>query len=102
TPVPAQQTDPSTTGWVVATTVFPSIENTSFINLYKVTESATGIPSITKTATPITVAAFGDPTGEPAQQKGTKDTLDALDGRFIHAVSAIDPGHGGATAIWTS
>jgi hypothetical protein len=57
---------------------------------------------VQKTATTLTVPIYADPTANPAHQKGTSDTLDALDGRFTHVVSAIDPNHGGATAVWTA
>jgi hypothetical protein len=33
---------------------------------------------------------------------GSAHTLDSLDGRLTHAVAAVDPSHGGATALWTS
>ncbi len=102
TPVPVQQTDPSTTGWVVALPIFPDIEDKGIIDLYKVTEKADGTPSIQKTATTVTVPVYGDPNANAAHQKGTTDTLDVLDGRFTHAVSAVDPNHGGATAVWTA
>lgn len=102
TPVPVQQTDPSTTGWVIAQPVFSDLEDKGIIDLYKVTEKADGTPSIQKTATTITVPVYEDPTANAAAQKGTTDTLDVLDGRFTHAVSAIDPNHGGAMAVWTA
>jgi hypothetical protein len=102
TPVPAQQADPSTTGWVVGLPVLPDLESKGLIDLYKVSEKADGTPSIQKTATTVTVPVYTDPTAEPAHQKGTADTLDTLDGRFTHAVSAVDPNHGGATALWTA
>jgi len=102
TPVPAQQTDPSTTGWVVAVPVLPLLEDKGFIDLYKVSETSTGTVSVQSTATTVSIPTYGDPTASPAHQKGTSDTLDALDGRFTHAVSAVDPNHGGATAVWTA
>jgi hypothetical protein len=102
TPIPAQQTDPSTTGWVVGLPIAPEFESKGVIDLYKVSENADGTVKVQKTATTVTVPVYGDPTAEPAHQKGTSDTLDALDGRFTHAVSAVDPNHGGATAVWTA
>jgi hypothetical protein len=101
TPVPAQQTDPSTTGWVVGLPIFPELESTGIIDLYKVSEKADGTLSVQKTATTVTVPLY-NPSPEAAHQKGTTDTLDALDGRFTHVVSAVDPNHGGATAVWTA
>jgi hypothetical protein len=102
TPVPAQQTDASTTGWVVGLPIFPDLESKGIIDLYKVSENSDGTVNVQKTATTLTVPLYADPTAEPAHQKGTTDTLDALDGRFTHVVSAIDPNHGGATAVWTA
>jgi len=100
TPVPAQQTDPSSTGWVIAQPILPSLESKGIIDLYKVSETSTGTVSVQKTATTVTVPVYAEPNG--AAQKGTSDTLDTLDTRFTHAVSAIDPNHGGATAVWTA
>jgi hypothetical protein len=101
TPVPAQQTDESTTGWVVGLPVLPLLESKGIIDLYKVAETSTGTVGVQKTATTLTVPIYGDDP-EAAHQKGTSDTLDALDGRFTHVVSAVDPNHGGATAVWTA
>ena len=89
TPVPVQQTDPSTTGWVVGLPIFPDLESKGIIDLYKVSENSDGTVSVQKTATTLTVPLYADPTGNAAQQKGTSDTLDALDGRFTHAVYAL-------------
>jgi hypothetical protein len=102
TPVPAQQTDPSTTGWVVGGSASPDFESKGILDLFKVTETSTGTVSVQKTATSVNVPLYGDPNGNPAAQKGTSDTLDTLDGRYTHAVSAIDPNHGGAMAVWTA
>jgi hypothetical protein len=102
TPVPAQQDDPSTTGWVIAQPIQPDLESKGIIDLYKASENPDGTVSVHKTATTVTVPLYADPTAEPAAQKGTTDTLDALDSRFTHVVSAIDPDRGGATALWTA
>jgi hypothetical protein len=102
TPVPAQQTDPSTTGWVIGGSASPDFEDKGFIDLYKVSETSTGTVSVQKTATTVNIPLYGDPNGNAAAQKGTSDTLDPLDGRFTHAVAAVDPNHGGAMAVWTA
>ncbi|HEV2373981.1 MAG TPA: hypothetical protein VGS19_17720 [Streptosporangiaceae bacterium] len=102
TPIPAQQADPSTTGWVVAEPIDPGIDSKGIIDLYKATENADGTVSIQKTATTVTVPFYDDPSTVPAEQAGTSDTLDPLDSRFTHAVSATDPDHGGAMAVWTA
>jgi hypothetical protein len=102
TPIPAQQTDSSTTGWVVAQPIFPGLESKGIIDLYKVTETSTGTVSVQSTATTLTVPFYDDPSGNVVSQKGTSDFLDPLDGRFTHAFSAVDPNHGGAMAVWTA
>ncbi len=72
------------------------------IDLYKVTETSTATVSVQSTATTLTVPFYDDPSGNTISQKGTSDFLDPLDGRFTHAVSAIDPNHGAAMAVWTA
>lgn len=99
-PNPAQQADPSATGWVVAV---PDETNSgatgNFLTIFKVTRNQDGTANIPNAGTQVSVAAFAPP--PPAPQQGTNFTLDTLDGRLTHAVSAIDPDHGGAVALWT-
>ncbi len=101
TPEPAVQTDPSSTGWIVAV---PDSTNSgasgTTLELYKVTRNPDGTANIQTTGTAVTVGQYSPPS--PAPQKNGVHTIDTLDGRLIRAVSAIDPSHGGAMAVWTS
>jgi hypothetical protein len=100
TPEPAQQTDPATDGWIVSV---PDPTNSGAsgteLELYHVTRNANGTPNIPKVATAVPVAAYSPP--PPAPQLNGAHTIDTLDGRLTHAVSAIDPNHGTAMAVWT-
>jgi hypothetical protein len=98
TPVPAFQTDPSSTGWVVANSQDVSGGATATaLSLWSATDNA-GQLNLTGPTT-VAVSSYTLPANAP--QPGTTDTLDTLDGRLIHAVSAIDPRFG-KLAVWTS
>ena len=98
TPVPAFQTDPSSTGWVVANSSDVSNGSSSTsLSLWRVTNSS-GTLALTG-PTLVGVNSYTLPANAP--QPGTKDTIDTLDGRLTHAVSAVDPRFG-KLAIWTS
>jgi len=101
TPEPAMQTDPSSTGWIVAV---PDSTNSGAsgtkLELYKVTRNPNGTANIQTTGTPVTVPQYSPPA--PAVQKNGTHTIDTLDGRLIRAVSAIDPSHGNKLGVWTS
>ena len=101
TPEPGVQADPSSTGWVVAV---PDSTNSGAtgteLELYEVTKNPDGTANIPKSGTAVPVAQYSPPS--PAPQMGSAHTIDTLDGRLTHAVAAVDPAHGGATALWTS
>ncbi len=101
TPEPGVQADPSSTGWVVAV---PDSTNSGAtgteLELYKVTKNPDGTANIPSVATAVPVAMYSPPS--PAPQMGSVHTIDTLDGRLTHAVAAVDPAHGAATALWTS
>ena len=99
TPVPANQTDTSSTGWAVARPASIPPGGATFLTVFTVTKSATGAAVIPVTGTSVPVNAFQVPAS--ATQPGTADTLDTLDARNTQAVSAVDPLHGGVTALWT-
>jgi hypothetical protein len=99
TPVPANQTDTSSTGWAVARPASIPSGGATFLTVFTVTKSATGAATIPTTGTSVPVSAFQVPASAP--QPGTADLLDTLDARNTQAVSAVDPLHGGATALWT-
>lgn len=99
TPVPANQTDTSSTGWAVARPDSIPSGGATFLTLFKVTKSATGTATIPATGISVPVAAYKVPASAP--QPGTSFKLDTLDTRPTQAVSAIDPTHGSVTALWT-
>ena len=95
TPVPAVQTDSSSTGWVMA-------ENQATLNeltVFQVTKDGSGNAVIPTTGTAVPVSSFSVPPNAP--QKGTTQVLDTLDTRIMQAVSGYDPAQA-KTAIWTN
>jgi hypothetical protein len=97
TPVPANQTDTSSSGWIVAAKD-PTGGSASSLSVFSVTKKADGSANIAGTGTSVSVTSYAVPPSAP--QKGTSSVLDTLDGRLTQAVSAIDPSHG-VVAIWT-
>jgi len=97
TPEPGVQADPSTTGWIAG---IPARLPATSLDLFKVTENANGTPNIPATGTSVTVSSYNVPPNAP--QSGSSFQLDTLDGRLMHAVTAVDPLRGGGTALWTS
>jgi hypothetical protein len=93
TPVPANQTDTSSTGYVVATPDPDNPDNS--IESYSV--SADFFDPI-GAAVAHNVTPFAVPPSAP--QAGTAATLDTLDARLTNAVSSVDPSEG-TTAVWT-
>ncbi len=102
TPVPAVQTDPSATGWVVGDADVSTVPSANFLSVFKVTKNAiTGGADIQGTGTTVTVSPYSMP--PPAPQMGSVATLDTLDGRLERAVSGSDPARlGSPTAVWTA
>ncbi|MGI8867450.1 MAG: hypothetical protein ACR2F6_00995, partial [Mycobacteriales bacterium] len=100
TPVPANQTDTSSTGWIVARpAALPSTGATS-LSVFTVTRnSTTGAAVIPLTGASVTVPAYKVPAAAP--QLGTTRKLDTSDTRNTQAVSAIDPAHGTSVGLWT-
>jgi hypothetical protein len=99
TPVPASQADSSSTGWAVARPASIPAGGATFLTLFQVTKSSTGTATIPANGTSVPVSAFKVPASAP--QPGTTDKLDTLDTRNTQAVLAVDPAHGGVTALWT-
>jgi hypothetical protein len=98
TPVPANQTDGSGTGWIVAAKD-TTLGSGSFLSVFSVTKNSNGTANIQGTARSLSVSSYSLP--PPAPQSGTSKTFDTLDGRLTQAVSAIDPSRSGKVAIWT-
>jgi len=98
TPVPAVQTDPSTTGWVVSAPDVSSGNNANIINVFQVTDNGTGI-SIATSPYQVAVPTFSMPASAPQCSSSRK--LDTLDGRLERAVAAIDPVFN-TMVVWTA
>jgi hypothetical protein len=97
TPVPANQTDTSSQGWIVsARDVTPGPAGD--LSVLSVTRNPDGTPNIPTTASSISVPSYALPPSAP--QGGTTSTFDTMDGRLTQAVSAIDPSHGSVDAVW--
>ncbi|HET7478985.1 MAG TPA: hypothetical protein VFJ72_05650, partial [Rubrobacteraceae bacterium] len=102
TPVPANQTDTSPTGYVVAEPA--SVPNgagpAGFLSLFTVSSNTDGTLALSAPRN-VTVPGYDLPANAP--QRGTTRRLDTSDSRNTQAVSAIDPsrGTGGLTALWT-
>jgi hypothetical protein len=105
TPVPAIQTDPSSTGFVITESDIecPDICGTGMkISVHAIRPNPSNplVPQLLVKGKDITVGSFESPPDAP--QKGTTKLLDSLDGRMEHAVSGKDPGHGNKTAVWVA
>ena len=93
TPVPANQTDGSATGYAVATT-FPGGDA---VTVFTVTKDAANLLVV---GPPRTMSVDPYSTPPPAPQPGTTATLDTLDARITQAVSAIDPFRSDQVGLW--
>lgn len=96
TPVPANQTDTSARGWVVARSLsLPA----SFLTVFKITRNATTGAAVISSGSNVAVPSYSVPANSP--QKGAGQLIDTSDTRNTQAVSAVDPGHGGRVGLWT-
>ncbi len=94
TPVPANVTDRSATGYVVAADSPLTTPSPNHLSVYPV--SAGGSVGAPRN---FAVAPFTTPGSAP--QPGTVNTLDTLDSRLTQAVAHADPDAGGDKTIWT-
>jgi hypothetical protein len=105
TPVPANLVDDGNgAGYVVANADLTTVSSANFVSVYTVTTNgvdANGIP-VPQISGPANVVVPSYALPSSAAQNGSSYLLDTLDGRFEAAVAAVDPGHGGAIAIWTA
>ena len=104
TPVPSIQTDASTTGFIVASSDIecpPTCGTGTLITVFTLKPSSTdpSVPRMARKGKSVTVAGFSPPPKAP--QKGNTKTLDTLDGRLTHAISAVDPTIN-KMVVWTS
>lgn len=100
TPVPAIQTDPSSTGYVMGMSDIecpPVCGTGTKLTVFTITNNA-GVPAVSAPNS-ITVGSYTSPPSAP--QRRTTRTIDTLDGRITHAVSGFDPNIG-ATGVWVS
>jgi hypothetical protein len=98
TPVPAIQTDPSSTGYVLGLSDIecpPRCGTGTLLTVFTVTNGG-GVPAVSAPDS-ITVGSYMSPPDAP--QQGTGNKLDTLDGRLTHAVSGVDPTFG-TTTVW--
>ncbi len=93
TPVPAVQTDPSSTGWVVGN------YNSTHLAVYSVTKDPTTGAATIASHGLVTINSWSVPPQAP--ELGSSYTLDTMDGRLRQAVSGFDPTNS-ATAVWTA
>jgi hypothetical protein len=98
TPVPADEPDTLSTGYVVAA-ADATHKYADSLTLFKVTKDAATGEARISAAAGLSVPRFSVPANAP--QPGTTKTLETLDGRLEHAVAAVDPrlGHAG---LWTA
>jgi len=96
--VPAQQTDPSSTGWI-ASAEDPTNAPAHVLTVFKVSKSSTTGAAVIAAGKAVTVLSYSVP--PPAAQPGTTRRFDTLDARLTQAVSAIDPSNNNSVGIWT-
>ena len=94
TVVPVNQTDPSSTGFIVSA----GFGSSNFVSVFQVTKNASN-QMVVGAAKTTSVASYTTPAN--AVQKGSANTLDSSDTRLTNAVSAVDPAHGSGVGIWT-
>jgi hypothetical protein len=98
TPVGANQTDGSGTGFVVANKD-PGAGTSTVLSLYRVTRNATTGAAQFSAPKNVTVPAYAYPPSAP--QPGTRDRVDTLDARLTNAVVSPDPRFRNKVEIWT-
>jgi hypothetical protein len=100
TPVPAIQTDPSSTGYISAMSDIecPDIcGNGALITLYSLMPGPGSGAPVLSAPRSVKVKTYTSPPSAP--EKGTTSKIDTLDGRLTHSTSGIDPRFH-KTAVW--
>jgi len=105
TPVPANLVDDGNgTGYVVANADLTTVPSANVVSVYSVSTNGTdanGLPvPLVSGPTSVAVPSYSLPAN--AREAGSSYLLDTLDGRFEASVAAVDPAHGGVTAVWTA
>ncbi len=98
TPVPANTTDSSPVGYVVAAHRPIGGGAQTKVMVWHMQKNADGTPSLVADGD-LTVTSFAFPASVP--QPGSAFLLDSLDARLTQAVAHRDPDAGNAEAIWT-
>ena len=100
TPVPANQIDGDSTGYVVAGPDAAVTPDAGFLTVFTITKDATTGDAVIGAGRAVAVPAFNVPADAP--QKRVKKKLDTQDARLTQAVSAFDPdpAHSGV-GLWT-
>jgi hypothetical protein len=96
TPVPANTSDSSTAGYVVAAN-YPGSGSASVVKAWHVGGTAAS-PTLTSDGS-MSVTSYSIPANVP--QPGTTNVLDSSDTRLTQAVAHADPDASGAEAVWT-
>ena len=96
TPVPANQTDTSALGWVVAR---PASVPANFLTVYRITRDATTGAAVISNGSSVPVPSYSIPANAP--QGGSSELIDTSDTRNTQAVSAVDPLHNNRVGLWT-
>ncbi|MGR8932944.1 MAG: hypothetical protein ACU837_00970 [Gammaproteobacteria bacterium] len=97
TPVPANQIDGSSIGWVVGR---PAALPGKELALWKITSSKSGNATIANLkGEQIPVPSYTVPQSAP--QPGTPYKLDTLDARPTQAISAVNPARNSKVSLWT-
>ena len=91
TPVPANQTDPAGTGYVVGNHDVGVGGSATDLSVFKVTKNTVTGAAKFSVAKSASVASYSAPPSAP--QAGTAFRLDTLDGRLTQAVSGLDGNH---------
>jgi hypothetical protein len=100
TPQPAQQTDDHQVGWILGTEDVSGGGSSDYISVFTARRRPPSGGVRIGRAHSVTIPSYSLPPSAP--QMGTTATLDTLDGRLLHAVSAIDPANGNQLAIWSA
>lgn len=100
TPVPANQIDGSSIGWIVGRPAAVPATGANQLVLWKVTSTLSGTATIASTiGKKVPVTAYKIPANAP--QPGTTHRIDTSDTRPTQAVSAINPKRSNKVSLWT-
>ncbi|MGR8932942.1 MAG: hypothetical protein ACU837_00960 [Gammaproteobacteria bacterium] len=100
TPVPANQIDGASTGWIVGRPASVPAAGANQLVLWKVNTTTSGTTTIAnKNGKKIAVKAYKIPAN--AKQPNTTHLIDTSDTRPTQAVSAVNPNRSNKVSLWT-